>query len=196
MPTDTDEQVEAAARELLDRGVDTVLVKLGSKGSLLVTRELMISYRPAMHRFEHVHSLQRHTSICSTSVSTVSGNSRFRSYNGLQGMGRSRSRSSQPARWSTPLVLAIASQQRLQWPARRGRMCSLRCALPLSLLASVSQAAAQCRACRGAPTSILYLQSNNRCMPVDVQAHMITAMQTLKLACLLCEMCQTMLSYK
>ena len=39
MATETDQQVEKAARSLLDKGVDTVLVKLGSKGSLLVTSE-------------------------------------------------------------------------------------------------------------------------------------------------------------
>lgn len=35
--------MEKAARVLLDKGVDTVLVKLGSKGSLLVTREQIIA---------------------------------------------------------------------------------------------------------------------------------------------------------
>lgn len=37
MPTGTDGEVEAAARSLLGQGVAAVLVKLGSKGSLLVT---------------------------------------------------------------------------------------------------------------------------------------------------------------
>lgn len=36
MPTGSREEVEAAARSLLGRGVAQVLVKLGAKGSLLV----------------------------------------------------------------------------------------------------------------------------------------------------------------
>lgn len=36
MPTDTEEQVVAAAHELRRQGVATVLVKLGARGSLLV----------------------------------------------------------------------------------------------------------------------------------------------------------------
>ena len=40
LPTESREQVEAAARKLLDQGVKTaVLVKRGKNGSLLVTRE-------------------------------------------------------------------------------------------------------------------------------------------------------------
>ncbi|KAK9812771.1 hypothetical protein WJX72_003419 [[Myrmecia] bisecta] len=36
-PTESDSEVEAAARQLLEQGVDTVLVKRGSQGSMLVT---------------------------------------------------------------------------------------------------------------------------------------------------------------
>jgi ribokinase len=43
MATDTEQQVEKAAHVLLDKGVHTVLVKLGSKGSLLVTRDGTVS---------------------------------------------------------------------------------------------------------------------------------------------------------
>ncbi len=38
MPTDTEEQIVAAAQALREQGVGTVLVKLGSRGSLLVGR--------------------------------------------------------------------------------------------------------------------------------------------------------------
>jgi fructose-1-phosphate kinase PfkB-like protein len=58
MATDTEQQVEKAARVLLDKGVHTVLVKLGSKGSLLVTREQIIAM---MGMLELVHLL--HTSM-------------------------------------------------------------------------------------------------------------------------------------
>jgi sugar/nucleoside kinase (ribokinase family) len=36
--TETQEQVEAAARQMQERGVQTVLVKRGTKGSLLLSR--------------------------------------------------------------------------------------------------------------------------------------------------------------
>lgn len=36
MPTDTSEQIQAAAERLRDQGVDLVIAKLGTKGSLLM----------------------------------------------------------------------------------------------------------------------------------------------------------------
>jgi ribokinase len=39
MPTDTDEHVAAAARSLIAKGVETVIVTLGARGALLVTAE-------------------------------------------------------------------------------------------------------------------------------------------------------------
>jgi len=42
MEVETEEKVEEAARKLLSLGVKQVLVKLGSKGSLLVTGEVSI----------------------------------------------------------------------------------------------------------------------------------------------------------
>ncbi len=39
MPVDTDAEIEAAARTLLEKGVETVIVTLGSRGALLATRE-------------------------------------------------------------------------------------------------------------------------------------------------------------
>lgn len=39
MPADTDDEAEAAARTLIEKGVSIVIVTLGAEGSLLVTRE-------------------------------------------------------------------------------------------------------------------------------------------------------------
>ena len=36
MPTETDEEVQAAARSVQEKGVDIVLAKLGTKGSMLI----------------------------------------------------------------------------------------------------------------------------------------------------------------
>ena len=36
MPTETDEQVQAAARNVQEKGADIVLAKLGTKGSMLI----------------------------------------------------------------------------------------------------------------------------------------------------------------
>ena len=36
MPTEGDEQIQAAAQKLRDQGVDLVIAKLGTKGSMLI----------------------------------------------------------------------------------------------------------------------------------------------------------------
>ncbi|PSC74376.1 ribokinase [Micractinium conductrix] len=47
MPTDTDEQIAAAAQALQAQGVGTVLVKLGARGSLLVESDGRVVRQPA-----------------------------------------------------------------------------------------------------------------------------------------------------
>ncbi len=39
MPTEGDEQIQAAAQKLRDQGVDLVIAKLGTKGSMLIQKE-------------------------------------------------------------------------------------------------------------------------------------------------------------
>ena len=43
MPTESKEQVEAAARSVQGKGVDIVLAKLGTKGSMLIQKHEMLN---------------------------------------------------------------------------------------------------------------------------------------------------------
>lgn len=43
MPTGTKEQVEAAARSVQGKGVDIVLAKLGTKGSMLIEKDKILN---------------------------------------------------------------------------------------------------------------------------------------------------------
>lgn len=43
MPTENKEQVEAAARKVQEKGVDAVLAKLGTKGSMLIQKDEVLN---------------------------------------------------------------------------------------------------------------------------------------------------------
>lgn len=43
MPTESKEQVEAAARSVQGKGVDIVLAKLGTKGSMLIQKDKILN---------------------------------------------------------------------------------------------------------------------------------------------------------
>ena len=46
MPVESDDEVSAAAQSLVKQGVETVIVTLGARGSLLATREGVAAHRP------------------------------------------------------------------------------------------------------------------------------------------------------
>lgn len=68
LPTETEEQVQAAARTVQEKGVDVVLAKLGTKGSMLVQKDEVLTQPIIKAEKVHLKGLPFHSTAARLQV--------------------------------------------------------------------------------------------------------------------------------